>query len=776
MIGTTSNHGIGSAHSRDHAGIFLMTDSLAVGGTERQFVTLAQALDRSRFEISLGCLQRQGSFTNGLDEIAEFNLGGGFLTRTAHNARRRLVHHLRARGTAVVQSFDFYSSLTLIPAARWARVPVIIGSHRHLGDLLTPLQFAAQNAAFWLCDRVVCNSQAAANRLIDQSLPESKLVVIPNGLPREAFAESVHAAPSAHGKFRVGFIARMNNPAKNHAGFLRAAARLVSTFPAVEFVLVGDGFLRPGLERLALRLGLAEKVQFVGERPDVSAELASLHISVSFSSSESLSNVVLESMAAGVPVVATRVGGTPEVLCDGETGLLVAPGNEEELAAAMERLLTQPSIRVEFTRRALNLVKSKFRIESVARQYEELYAELLAEKGWRPRHRVASVRAMNSANDTLRISIVAPSTRKLGGQEVQADLLMRHWQGDPAVTPRFIPTDPLLPAWLRWVERIPYLRTVVRMPFYLAGLWRGTRDADIVHIFSASYWSFVLAPLPAWLTARLQGKKALINYRSGEARDHLRRWPSASQILRRVDRVVVPSGYLVDVFKEFGVRAQAVSNVVDLDQFHYRQRHPLRPRLLCPRGFHPYYSVDRVVRAFAQVQIHLPEAQLCLLGDGALKNQITQLVADLGLSGVEFTGVVSRKMIGRCYDRNDIFINASWLDNMPVSILEAFASGMPVVTTAPEGIRYLVEHQRTGLLCDPGDWQSLAENVARLLRDSDLASRLARNAFEESQRYRWQAVRAQWLEVYRSMCPQPEARQIELAACEELAAASMENA
>jgi L-malate glycosyltransferase len=750
-----------SALATQRAGIFLMTDSLAVGGIERQFNALARALDANRFEISLGCLQRRGSFLEGIGEIEEFALGGSFFTRRAHKVRQRLTHHLRTSGAAVVQSFDFYSNLTLIPAARWARTPVIIASQGQLGDLLTPLQCAAQIAAFWLCDRVVCNSRAAANRLIDLGVSESSVVVIPNGLPREAFARTAAAAPRIPGSFRVGFIARMTDPVKNHAGFLRAAARLAFKFPTVEFVLVGDGFLRPALEHLADQLGLASRTRFLGERLDVSSILATLDVSVLFSFSESLPNVVLESMAAGVPVVATRVGGIPEAVQDGVTGLLVAPGNEEELAGALERLLTQSAMRKEFARQARRIAETNFSLELLASRHEQLYTELLSEKGWRPRHRARSVREKSPTTNTLQISIVAPSTRKSGGQQVQADLLMRHWQNDPAVTARFIPTDPLLPALLSWVERIPYLRTVVRMPFYLAGLWRGTRDADIVHIFSASYWSFVLAPLPAWVTARLQGKKALINYRSGEAHDHLRRWRSASRILRRVDRVIVPSGYLVDVFKEFGVRAQAVSNIVDLDEFHYRLRHPLRARLLCPRGFYPYYSVDRVVRAFAQVQKHLPAAQLCLLGEGPLKSQIVEMVEDLGLSGVEFAGVVSRKMIGHFYDRSDIFINASWLDNAPVSILEAFASGMPVVTTAPEGIRYIVEHERTGLLCDPGDWQALAENVARLMRDPDLASRLARHAFEESERYRWQAVRAQWLDVYRSMCPRPESEQLQ---------------
>jgi glycosyltransferase involved in cell wall biosynthesis len=123
------------------------------------------------------------------------------------------------------------------------------------------------------------------------------------------------------------------------------------------------------------------------------------------------------------------------------------------------------------------------------------------------------------------------------------------------------------------------------------------------------------------------------------------------------------------------------------------------------------------------------------------------------LSEVHFVGVASRRDIGRLYDRADIFVNASNLDNMPVSVLEAFASGTPVVTTAPEAIPYIVDHGRTGLLSEPGDAAALAENILRLLRDSELAAGLAQNAFAESSRYRWESVRGQWMEVYLRLVP-----------------------
>jgi L-malate glycosyltransferase len=351
----------------------------------------------------------------------------------------------------------------------------------------------------------------------------------------------------------------------------------------------------------------------------------------------------------------------------------------------------------------------------------------------------------------MRVTIVGPSLRFIGGQSVQADLLLRQWKGDADLEMNFIPSDPELPRALAWVGRIRYLRTLVRTFVFLVELWRGIRGTEVVHIFSASYWSFLLGPAPAWLAARLRRKKALINYRSGEAPDHLRKSATARAVLARADQIVVPSQYLVDVFRRHDLTAKVVPNIVDLGQFSYRVRSPLHPWLVCTRMFEPYYQVDFVVRSFAEVIKVFPEARLCLVGSGSQENEIRKLVAEFNLQNVEFAGTVRRGTIGQYYDRSDIFVNASRLDNMPVSIIEAFASGTPVVTTAAEGVRYLVEHERTGLLCEPHDWKALAENVIRIMTEPDLALRLARNAHEESLQYSWNTVRGRWLEVYRSV-------------------------
>jgi L-malate glycosyltransferase len=348
----------------------------------------------------------------------------------------------------------------------------------------------------------------------------------------------------------------------------------------------------------------------------------------------------------------------------------------------------------------------------------------------------------------LRLAIVAPSLRYVGGQSAQADLLLQHWRNDPDIDISFVAVDPPLPRVLAWAESVPGLRTILREPIYLLHLWRGLKDVDIAHLFSASYWSFLLAPAPAWMFSKLRGCKSLINYHSGEARGHIQRFRSARFVLSRVDKIVVPSGYLVDVFREFGLSASAVPNIVDLAQFRYRERNPLRPHLVCTRGFSEYYSVDVVVHAFAEVKKHYPEAKLDLVGRGPLEANIRKLVSDLYLTGVTFTGVASRQEIGKYYDRADIFINASWLDNMPLSIIEAFAAGTPVITTSPECMPYLVEHDRTGLLSPVADANALAANIIRVLRDKNLAARLAHNAHDQARKYTWEAVREQWRNTY----------------------------
>jgi L-malate glycosyltransferase len=743
------SHKASDAASPSPPCVFLMTNSFETGGSERQFVELARALHPQTYRVLLGCLQTKGPLRGDLGPVQHFDLGGSLYRPQSMRTRYRLAASLRHSQVAIAHAFDYYTNLTLIPAAKLAGTPVVIGSQRQLGDLLTAAQRRAQQAMFSWADCVVCNSRAAADRLVQQGLRPDKFAVIGNGLSPAAFADTVPVALRSPAVFRIGMIARMNALSKNHRVLLNAGARLRNRLPNFELVLVGDGPLRPGLEREAHELGIGDVVHFLGDRRDIPAILASLDVTVLPSTSESLSNAILESMAAGVPVIGADVGGNAELIAQ-DRGILLPSNDEEALAGALLQLAGDRQLREALGQNAKRFAQDNFTVEQMRKKYEELYTELLQRK--RGHSNTAPVRTGGTKGfSPLRVTIVAASLRYVGGQSVQADLLLRNWRSDSDVQAELVTIDPEFPRGLKWVQGIPVLRTLVRQPFYLHALWCGLENADIAHIFSASYWSFLLAPVPAWFVARLRKKKVLLHYHSGEARDHLRQFRTARTMLGKMDMLVVPSGYLVDVFAEFGLKADVVPNIVDLSQFSFRPRMPLRPHLVCTRGFHAYYRVDLVLRAFAEVQKVFPQARLDLAGAGPLDGQIRSLAHDLKLSDVRFLGVVARAEIGKVYDAADIFVNASSVDNMPVSVLEAFACGTPVVSTAPEGMRYLVEHGETGLLSPVGDAEALAENILRLLKDAELSARLAANAYRESMRYRWTAVREQWLDEYRKL-------------------------
>lgn len=359
---------------------------------------------------------------------------------------------------------------------------------------------------------------------------------------------------------------------------------------------------------------------------------------------------------------------------------------------------------------------------------------------------------MKQTGQPIRVCIVAPSIGILGGQAIQAVRLVRGLSAMPELAVTFLPINPQLPGVLGRLQRVKYVRTLLTEAVYIGTLLRELRRADVVHIFSASYLSFVLAPTPALLIARLYGRNTILNYRSGEAADHIRRWRSAVPTLRLADQLVVPSGYLVEVFGAAGLDARVVPNVVDLDRFRYRRRDPVRPVFFANRNFEAHYNVACVLRAFALIREQVPGAQLVVAGDGSERPRLERLAAELGSSGISFIGRVSPDDMPARYDEADIYLNAPSVDNMPGSILEAFSAGLPVVSTRAGGIPYIVGHEQTGLLVDPDDHEAMAAASLRLLNDPQFAVQLAARAHNECQsRYHWSAIGPLWLDLYRDV-------------------------
>ncbi|HET9942346.1 MAG TPA: glycosyltransferase family 4 protein, partial [Terriglobia bacterium] len=250
------------------------------------------------------------------------------------------------------------------------------------------------------------------------------------------------------------------------------------------------------------------------------------------------------------------------------------------------------------------------------------------------------------------------------------------------------------------------------------------------------------------LIGKLFRRKVLLNYHSGEAEDHLRRWRSAIATIRLADSIVVPSEYLVRIFASFGLKARAIFNLVDLNTFRFRERVPLRPVFLSNRNFESHYGVDRILRAFAMIQNRVSSAQLTIAGDGSQSQALKNLTSDLGLRNTTFIGRVDPEAIAGVYDAADIYLNGSTIDNQPLSIIEAFCCGLPIVTSNAGGIPDMVRNGETGMLVPCDAHAEMAEAALRLLNDPDAAKRLAGQGRNECLKYQWQTVRDAWIKAY----------------------------
>lgn len=367
----------------------------------------------------------------------------------------------------------------------------------------------------------------------------------------------------------------------------------------------------------------------------------------------------------------------------------------------------------------------------------------------------------------LRVLIVAPSFDILGGQSVQAARLMERLREESSLDVSFLPINPPFPGPLKKIQAIKYVRSVRTTLLYWMTLLARVRRYDLIHIYAASYFSFLISPTPALLVSKLYGKKTVLNYHSGQAEDHLKRWRrTATRTLRLADRIVVQSNYLVDVFARFGLAAQAIFNHIEIDSFRFRERRPLRPLFLSNRNLEPHYNVGSVLRAFARVQKRYGEARLTVVGDGSQRSELERLARELNLRNTELTGLVAPDKMPELYDAADIYLNGSEIDNMPLSILESFAAGLPVVTTDAGGIPYIVADGETGLLVRRNDDEMMASSAIRLLEDNDLAMRIATRARQECRRYTWTAVRSEWLALYQELACERSAAAGEPAMCD----------
>ncbi|HVO69728.1 MAG TPA: glycosyltransferase family 4 protein [Aggregatilineaceae bacterium] len=272
------------------------------------------------------------------------------------------------------------------------------------------------------------------------------------------------------------------------------------------------------------------------------------------------------------------------------------------------------------------------------------------------------------------------------------------------------------------------------------------RQIDIMCLQVYGGPSFVVEDMASWLGKRF-GHRIILVLHGGNMPNFMAHYPQwTRRVLSRGEVICTPSPFLQHAVSLYGFNAEVIPNPIDLSQYPYRQRSTLHPNLLWMRTFEPLYNPAMAMRVFARIKQTVPEARLVMGGQArGQEGEIEQMARDLGLSdAVRFVGFLD--MAGKAREGNaaDVFLNTNHVDNMPVSVVEACAMGLPIIATNVGGLPYLLTDGETGLLVPDDDDEAMSAAVQRLLQTPALAAKLSAQGRAVAERSSWEVVRNQW--------------------------------
>jgi glycosyltransferase involved in cell wall biosynthesis len=352
----------------------------------------------------------------------------------------------------------------------------------------------------------------------------------------------------------------------------------------------------------------------------------------------------------------------------------------------------------------------------------------------------------------LHIGLVGPCPPPFGGMANQTKQLSVLLQAE-GVLVTLVQTN--APYQHSIIENVKGLRAVFRLLPYLLRLWKTVLKVDCLHVMANSGWSWQLYAAPAIWISWFNKVPVIVNYRGGEAEQYFRnsiKWIAPT--LNKSSVLIVPSGFLKNVFSMFGFTAEVIPNIIDFKRFSYRGyakvQNTKSPRLVVTRNLEKIYGIDTAIKAISLLKHKFPDIQLFIAGSGPLLDELNQLVLSLELfENVKFTGKLSPDEVVELYESADIMLNPTTVDNMPNSVLEALAVGIPVVTTDVGGIPFIVSDNQTALLVDVNNPEMMAKKVEQLIMDPGLYEILVLNGVKQVEKYAWDVVKHQWLDLYR---------------------------
>lgn len=372
--------------------VLQLIDSFNQGGSERQALQLTRLLCESGcYDVRLACLSPEGSLRATIEdldlgEIPSFSLTS-FYDQNAVRQLRRFVRWLKSSRIDILHTHDFYTNVFGMAGGALARLPVRVASMRETAGMRSAAQAKVQRVGYSLAHHIVANSNAVREKLIADGMSAEKVTVVYNGLDlrrlqtRASRSESLALFGLPDRRF-VSIVANMRHEVKDYPMFLRSARQVKDAIPDTAFLLAGEGELSESFRALARELGIEDSTFFLGRCENVAELLSISEVCVLSSKAEGFSNSILEYMAAARPVVVTDVGGAREVVSEGETGYLVASGDDATMAARLISLLRDPEKARAMGEKGRRVIEEKFSCEAQLARTEELYDRLLKSTKW----------------------------------------------------------------------------------------------------------------------------------------------------------------------------------------------------------------------------------------------------------------------------------------------------------------------------------------------------------------------------------------------------------
>lgn len=745
-----------TAHS-SKINVVLLTDCLAdlAGGAEKQIYELAKGLDKSRYNVTIASLDTWGQAPRQLIESAGCRLEVFRVVRiyglTGFIQGIKFHRFLRENRVQVLQTYHFSSDIWGTVLGKLAGVPVIISNRRDMGFWRSGIHVRAYLWVNRWVTKTVGNALSIRELIkAQEGIPDGKLDVIYNGVdvPSQQSAVFLSEVPvKTPSDILVMHVANLK-PVKGHTFLLKAFQGIYAKHPHVKLVLIGEDQLNGALQAQAKELGIKDRVIFLGKREDACALLSLADICVLPSLSEGMSNSILEYMSAGKPVIATNVGGNPELVKHGVNGLLVEKENADAIKDALLTLIKDKDRCRAMGNAGLERVRSEFSMAAMVGQYDRLFNDLLSAKKIRVLHLVSSGGLFGAERVIINLA-----TRT---KDAVCYVGAVHNVHNPHLEVIDEAKDLGLYTVVFKSSGQLDLSTVFKIKRFL-------READIDIIHTHNYKSDLLG----FWASRLAGKKWVGTNHVWHSTDGKLKFYETLDafFLKFADKVTGVSQEIKDDLLRKGFKdaqVAVIDNGIHIEKFQNGVPAAELKRTLFHLNEHDFVIAivgrlakekghDIFLQAVKTIVEQYPNVKCLIIGDGPLRSELETVTADLGLSkNMIFAGI--RNDMPRVYAMCDLMVNSSYIEGLPMTILEAMAARVPIIATRVGAVPKVIDDQKNGIALEPGDAGTLAKAMRELIADGQKRKRFADAAYKDvCERFSDRRMAERYRDIYREV-------------------------